>query len=195
MRRLRFQTGKRIEMRGKINCKMKESVYTREGELILSFTVDRANRYLAERLTAEAEGKPLTLSLAEYKSRRSIEQNSLMWALLTKLTEATAGVDTEAEVWETYKTMLSVVGAKYIDLITVPEAENELKKNFRAVKDMGERQLNGKTLKAYRCYEGSSSFNTKEMTDFINALMDKLSELGINDEETEYWRKEYASEV
>lgn len=195
MRCLRFQIGKRIEMKGKINCRFKELTYTRDGDMLLSFVIAGRDKKLAESLLDEAEAKQLTLSLSEYRSKRSIEQNKLMWALLTKLTEAVTGVSAEAEVWETYATMLSYAGAKYIDLLAVPEAEEELRKNFRAIKDMGERQLKGKTLKAFRCYEGSSGFNTKEMTDFINVILEKLSELGIYDEETEYWRKEYACDV
>lgn len=182
-------------MRGAIDCKFDDLVYKKDGNLLISFKVAKEHRFIAERLAEEYSEKNLSINIFEHKSKRSIEQNRLMWALLTKLTEALNGTSSEDEVWDTYKSMLSVIGAKYIDLLIVPEAESELKKAFRAVKDMGERQINGKTLKAFRCYEGSSHFTTKEMTEFIEAILNKLSELGIYDEEVEKWREAYGIEV
>ena len=66
-----------------------------------------------------------------------------------------------------------------------------LKKTFRVVRKIDEREVNSKTLNMYQYFIGSSKFNTQEMTELIEATLDKLAELGIVDSEIEIARKEY----
>ena len=188
-------------MSGKFNAHYKECLMAANGDLIVSFAVtgqDKAlaSKCLSETVTRLASGisgqKLLTVTLAEYKAKRSLDQNRLMWALLTKLAKAETGRDTEDIVWETYTDMLAEIGAKYFDSI-IPEGDLEkLKAIVRAIKFMGDRKTeDGKPGKWYRCYLGSSHFDTAEMTNFIEAIFDRLALYGIYDSETEYWLKEY----
>lgn len=57
--------------------------------------------------------------------------------------------------------------------------------------DKLKREVNGKTLNVYQYFIGSSKFDTKEMTELIEATLDKLAELGIYDSEIEVARREY----
>ena len=43
----------------------------------------------------------------------------------------------------------------------------------------------------YQYFIGSSKFNTKEMTELIESVLDKLAELGVYDSEIEVARSEY----
>ena len=76
-------------------------------------------------------------------------------------------------------------------MLALPEAELMLKKSFRVIRKVGEREVNGKTLNMYQYFVGSSKFNTKEMTELIESVLDKLAELGVYDSEIEIARSEY----
>ena len=87
--------------------------------------------------------------------------------------------------------MLEEANVAYDYLLALPEAEPMLKKTFRVVRKIDEREVNGKVLNMYQYFIGSSKFNTQEMTELIEATLDKLAELGIVDSEIEIARKEY----
>lgn len=153
-------------------------------EAIISFTT--ADKWIAGQVaetmakTAQGEDMPLTVEVRPYKSKRSIEQNRLMWKMLDLLSEKVHRRKDSDLVWQTYIIMLERFGAKYEYLMALPEAEKMLKEQFRASVKIEEREYNGKTMNIYKCYYGSSKFNTKEMTEFINSIQEELRELGVD---------------
>lgn len=167
---------------------------TDEGDnLVISYVVNRADKTPA--LLAFDENKDrgrLEIEVKPYKSKRSLEQNRLLWALLEKMAKAVSGVNSTITREECYCTMLEEAGIKYDYLLALPETEKELRKSFRALRNMGiKREVNGKTLTMYQYFIGSSKFNTKEMTDLIEAVLNKLTGLGVYDSEIELARREY----
>ncbi len=87
--------------------------------------------------------------------------------------------------------MLEEANVSYDYLLALPEAEPMLKQTFRVIRKINEREVNGKKLNMYQYFIGSSKFNTQEMTELIEATLDKLAELGIVDSEIELAREEY----
>lgn len=156
--------------------------------LIISYVVNKADRSTG--LLAFNETKDIAkfeIDVKQFKSARSLEQNRMLWALLEKMSKATAFTKEEC-----YCTMLEEAGVKYDYLLALPETEKELRKSFRAVRNMGiTREVNGKELTMYQYFIGSSKFNTKEMTELIEAVLDKLAMLGVYDSEIELARREY----
>jgi len=135
---------------------------------------------LAEMQKTASQGEyGLEIEIKPYKSKRSLEQNRLMWEMLDMLSEKVNNKRDSEAVWETYILMLERFGAKYEYLMALPEAEKMLKEQFRASVKIEEREYNGKVMNIYKCYYGSSKFNTKEMTEFINAIQSELAELGV----------------
>lgn len=124
-------------------------------------------------------GKLYSLDIKEYKSNRSLEQNRLMWAIIQQIASVT-----KMDEMDIYIAGLLHAKAKYTFLGGLEEVENELKKNFRAVKAYGTfKTEEGKELIRYQCFYGSSKFNTKEMTTLVNYFTGKAYELGIETEE------------
>ena len=64
--------------------------------------------------------------------------------------------------------------------MVLPDAVEELKKCFRAVKVLEYRQYNGKDMAVVKVYSGSSKFNTKEMSVLIDKALQIASEYGIS---------------
>lgn len=166
-----------------------------DGNLLITLKVPRYNKWSA-RIAVEEErhNEKLQIEVTAYKSKRSLEQNRMLWALLGKLAEATSGNSRKSTTEDWYVELLEEANIKSEFLLGLPESEESLKQSYRVVKQVETRTLNGKEVIVYKCSKGSSKFNTKEMTDLIDTVLDKLAELGIVDSETEY-AKEYVYET
>ena len=161
-----------------------------DGNLIVTLSVPREHRYSA-RMAVEEQKKveALQVEVKPYKSKRSLEQNRMLWALLGKLGEATSGNTRKSTTEEWYIQILEESNVKCEFLMGLPESEKTLKEMFRVVTKVETRESNGKEVVVFKCCKGSSHFNTKEMTDLIETVLDKLAELGISDSETELARE------
>lgn len=162
-------------------------------DLVVCYVVHGDNKRSALLSLEETQNseKKLEVDVKPHKSQRSLEQNRLLWALLGKMAFAMSGNKRKVTTEECYCIMLEEANVAYDYLLALPEAEPMLKKTFRVVRKIDEREVNGKTLNMYQYFIGSSKFNTQEMTELIEATLDKLAELGIVDSEIEIARKEY----
>lgn len=126
-------------------------------------------------LPLESE-KLYTLSINTYKSNRSLEQNSLLWGIIQQISDETGN-----DPMDVYVDALENANVKYEWIGALAETENSLKAIYRAVKNYGT-FLTDKNVELvrYKCYLGSSKFNSKEMTALIDYLLCVASELGIH---------------
>lgn len=135
------------------------------------------------------EIEKLKVSVEKYRDRRSLRQNRMMWSLLEIMARhlnggRTGGVD----AWDCYLDMLERFGGRFEYLECTKEALPALREMFRGIRIIEERK-GGKTVMC-KAYVGSSKFDTKEMSDLIDGILDVLAELGVSDGELEYWRQE-----
>ena len=156
------------------------------GNMTAAFTVEAASRYacketIAAAKRALADSKQLVIKVDEKRNKRTLDQNALMWALLTIYAEEDNGGRTGGTLPEdVYYRMIDKYG-KATFLMTLPEAESELKKVYRVVKKVDVRNYDGQELIIYKCYCGSSKYTTKEMTNLIDGIFDELAKLGISE--------------
>ena len=127
--------------------------------------------------------KEYVLELKEVRHPRTIKQNKKMWALIREIAEHEEMNQTEVEI---YISALEEANAKYIYLLGTKEAENELRKNFRAVKVIRPTYEKGKEYIVYKCFIGSSKFSTKEMIKLLDIVISWAEELGIPTYDEEY---------
>lgn len=160
-------------------------------ETVLCFVVSKESKQAALMALEEHKMGKTDVEIKAFKSQRSLEQNRMLWALLGKMAEAVSGKNTKTTTEECYCAMLEETNAAYEYLLALPETENELRSVFRVIRKVDEREVNGKILNMYRCYKGSSNYDTKEMTKLIETTLDKLAEMGIYDSEIEQLRSEY----
>lgn len=112
--------------------------------------------------------------IKEPKSKRSLEQNRLLWKLIHDIAKATHHDDVEI-----YCTALERADAKSDYVITATDMEEALRKSFRGVKFIRMQEVNGKECYVYKVYIGSSKMDTKEMTELLDIVIQICSELGI----------------
>ncbi len=122
----------------------------------------------------------LSIDVEKAKGRRTLEQNRKMWALINDIDKATNGYLSN-DPMGIYINALREAGAKHVTVIAMTEAEKDLKKVFRAVEFL--QPVEGDKA-VYRCYPGSSTFTTKEMSDLIEVLLNMAADAGLN---VGYW--------
>lgn len=116
-------------------------------------------------------GKRLTIKVDKYREKRSLNANAYAWLLIGKIGNAT-----RASKEEVYFKMLKDYGQS--DLVSVL-SHIPVEHYFKYYEEAGESTLNGKLFKHYRVYKGSSEFDTREMSIFIDGIVSEAKNLGI----------------
>lgn len=163
----------------KITAKPIRRVINEDGYTELTLLVENyRNQHLVKELEKD---KDYRIELDVVKSKRSLEQNNLMWKLIHDISVKINGtLANDNDDWDIYLMAIERAGAKYEYYACLPEGEALLKEKFRAVKFMNSFEHNGKTFNSYKVFYGSSKFNTSEMTKLINNVMDIAHECGVD---------------
>ena len=118
--------------------------------------------------------KLYTCEIKEPKSKRSLEQNKLLWSLIHKIAKEKYQDDMEV-----YCTALERADALSDYVITAIDMEDALRKSFRGVRFIRMQEVNGKECYVYKVYLGSSKMNVKEMNELLEIVFQMCSELEI----------------
>lgn len=118
--------------------------------------------------------KQYLVEIKEPKSKRSLEQNKLLWQLIHKIAKETYQDDMTV-----YCGALERADAKSDYVITAIDMEDALRKSFRGVKFVRMQEVNGKECYVYKVFIGSSKMNTKEMNELLEIVFQICGELGI----------------
>ena len=119
--------------------------------------------------------------IKEPKSKRSLEQNKLLWKLIHSIAKAQCQDDNEI-----YCAILERADALSDYIITAYDMEDDLRKCFRGVRFVRKQEVNGKDCNIYKVYIGSSKMSVTEMTELIDTCFQVCAELGIPTVEYEY---------
>ena len=125
--------------------------------------------------------KTYICEIKEPKSKRSLEQNKLLWKLIHLIAKETYQDDMDV-----YCAVLERADALSDYVITAMDMQDTLRKSFRGVKFIRMQEVNGKDCFVYKVYLGSSKMNTSEMTELIDITMQVCAELGIDTREEWY---------
>lgn len=113
----------------------------------------------------------LSIKIDKYKEKRSLNANNYAWKLLTEI-----GNVLRANKEEVYLTMLKRYGQS--EIISVL-AHIPIHEYVKYCEEADESTLNGKLFKHYRVYKGSSEYDTREMSIFLDGVVSEAQELGI----------------
>ncbi len=109
--------------------------------------------------------------IKEHKEKRSKSQNAYAWELIGKIADS---VRKSKE--EIYVDMLKHYGQS-----TILSMREDINPNgwFKYYEVIGKGEVNGKQFIHYKYYKGSSEFDTKEMSIFIDGIVQEAEQLGI----------------
>ena len=127
------------------------------------------------------QSKEYLMEVKEPRSKRTLEQNKLLWLLIHKIAKETYNDDHDV-----YCAMLERADALSDYVITATDMGDALRKTFRGVKFVRMQEVNGKDCYIFKVYLGSSKMNTAEMNELIEITMDVCGELGIDTREEWY---------
>lgn len=119
----------------------------------------------------------LSIKIGKYREKRSSNANAYAWKLLSEIADV---LRTNKE--DVYVEMLKRYGQSEVISIL---SHIPIKGYFKYYDEIGKSTLNGKDFTHYRIHKGSSEFNTKEMSIFIDGVVSEAKELGIQTETPE----------
>ena len=122
----------------------------------------------------ELEDKYYVCDIKEPRSKRSLEQNRLLWKMIHLIAEKTYNDDIDV-----YCALLERADAKSDYVITATDMEKELRESFRGAKFIRMQEVNSKDCYVYKVYIGSSKMDTKEMKELLEIAMQVCSEYKI----------------
>lgn len=161
-------------MIGKFNFEGFRLLTDSRGQAEIILTVSPDSKYAAKELAKDLVGGTFTAVIDKYRRKRSLDQNALLWALLTIYSQHDG--DTPEDIY--YRVVSRHGSAQY--LCALPGCEPILKRNFRVVKKIDTRYVNGAELGLYKCVEGSSKYDTQEMTRLIDGVFYELAQIGVD---------------
>jgi len=166
---------------------------TRNGKII-SFEVPYMSEYHLNLFMHELEPLDmLDVTVKAHKENRSTRQNSMLWALITKISDNVNASHREEDTFKVYCDLLVKANVEYVFLAVEAKARPLLEKQFRVVQEIPSQvqTTKGRTLQGYKCFIGSSKFNSKEMTELIELALDMAHEVGVVDSEILAIESEY----
>lgn len=143
-----------------------------------TFKGDKSNAVIAELLLLQLDdNKTYDLEIKEHRKKRSLDANAYCWVLLGKLAEV---LKTPSETL--YRTIIHSIGGYTI----VPIRNDAVEKYTEIwqsngigwiVDNLGESKINGFTN--LKCFHGSSTYDSKEMSMLIDEIVEACKEQGI----------------
>ena len=138
--------------------------------------------------------KVLALDINRSFHRRSLDANKLFWLLCARLADAL-----EVSNEEMYKKLLWDYGA--FDIVSIYEFQNAEEivnhDKYRIIEYIGHVKHDDLEIEQYRCFKGTSEYNTKEMSRLIKGAIYECNELelpieakSVVEDALENWRKE-----
>ena len=160
-----------------------KKVTNEDGNTEITFVI---NNYRDKELVKGLEKDTLyRINCNVVKSKRTIEQNRLMWAVIHEINTA-RGTERATDDWDIYIEALERAGAKYEYMAVLPEAEGLLKENFRAVQKMNSFEHNERIFNSYKVFYGSSKMDKAEMKLLLETVLDMAAEMDIYPKEIEF---------
>lgn len=113
----------------------------------------------------------IAVKIDKYRVKRSLNANSYAWLLIGKIAD-----DRRLSKEKVYLQMLKEYGQS--EIISVL-SHIQIADYVKYFEEVGESKLNGKLFKHYKVFKGSSEFDTREMSIFIDGVVSEAEYLGI----------------
>lgn len=146
-------------------------------QLHITFSINE--RSAAQQIDSIKDLEKLTIEAKQYREKRSLNANKYAWALIGELASV---MRTSQD--EVYEIMLSRYGTNEVD-----EDGNTVKFSVISGIDcsklgihcafIGKGHVGDRVFDHYRVIKGSSQYDTKEMSVFIDGIVSECKELGI----------------
>lgn len=168
-----------MRLKGKVNDVVKNS----RGDIIVSFAVD--NYSIRDITDNFNEQETYSIKIEKWKDKRTLDQNSLLWKLISEIDKTINGIATPDSEMSIYISALLKAGAKYTTMVVDKRAELMLREKFRAVQFL-HNFAKDDNYGVYRVYYGSSKMTKEEFALLIDSIKQIAYECGVD---MKYWEE------
>lgn len=116
------------------------------------------------------------VEIKRHRERRSLDANAYAWLLISKIAEAVTPPLSKEDV---YMAMLRRYGQSQ-KLCVLSEAVSDLRRAYKYVDVEHESVLHGANVTYLRAYIGTSEYDTREMSRFLDGVIEEARQLGID---------------
>lgn len=166
-----------MRLKGKLSDVVKNS----KGDVIVSFAIE--NYTTRDVLDNLKEQETYSIEIKQWKDKRTLDQNSLLWKLISEIDKKINGIATPDSEMSIYISALLKAGAKYTTMVVDKKAEMMLREKFRAVQFL-HNFAKDENYGVYRVYYGSSKMTKEEFALLMDAIKQIGYECGV---EMKYW--------
>ncbi|MDD3370016.1 MAG: hypothetical protein PHP50_14240 [Lachnospiraceae bacterium] len=130
----------------------------------------------------------LSIKVAKYRQKRSLDANAYCWVLITKIADAVFSSKDEVyeEMLQKYGQFYENEDGGYVTITTTADMTT-IPGHWKYISEHGK-------FKSYLMIKGSSEYDTQEMAHFIDQIIDEAKALGIETlppEELERMKQEW----
>ena len=119
-----------------------------------------------------SQDREKTFEVKPYHPKRSLNANAFCWHLCNEMANR---LRTSKD--EVYQEMLKRYGqSKVISVLS----EIDISRFVKYYEEIGKGHVEGKEFTHYRCFIGSSEYDSREMAILIDGIVDEAKELGID---------------
>ncbi len=140
----------------------------------MNITLSINERSALQEIDSIKDCEKLSIKAVKYRNKRSLDSNAYSWVLMQKIAEAV-----NSDRWSVYLEMLKKYSREFTFVICKEHAVDKLKELYRTCIDLGEVNVNGQEGHQIQVFFGSSTFDTKAMSVFIDGIVSECKELGI----------------
>lgn len=140
----------------------------------MNITLSINERSALQEIDSIKDCEKLSIKAVKHRNKRSLDSNAYAWVLMQKITEAV-----NSDRWSVYLEMLKKYSREFTFVICKEHAVDKLKELYRTCIDLGEVNVNGQEGHQIQVFFGSSTFDTKAMSVFIDGIVSECKELGI----------------
>lgn len=160
----------------KLNANYSRKSYNEKGDIELTLTIPKQYHIQIDKLDTE---RIYELDIKERSNQRTLAQNRMMWALIDEIDLKENGRKSEDSVNELYKTFIKMARI-YVRPVKFPLEDLEAQSYVYRVIDVRQlKEYDGVMFVGGFGYLGSSHFKTKEMSDFVETILDYASKIGL----------------
>jgi len=148
-------------------CKVNDLTFNLNGEQLITLNVQSDFTPFIDNLI----DKELEIEIKEYKEKRSLNANALLWKLCNEL-----GNKLRISKEEVYLIALKNYGQS--EVISI-QSDVNIQGYFKYFEKIGTGKINNKEFTHYKIYKGSSEYNTLEMSILLDGVVQDAKEQGI----------------
>lgn len=143
----------------------------KNGKINITFQL---NEEPTEEINKLGQCEKLSIVAKKFRKKRSLDANAYAWVLMQKIAESI-----NSDRWSVYLEMLQKYSREFTFVICKENAVDRLKELYRTCIDYGEVNVNGKEGHQVQVFFGSSTFDSKAMSVFIDGIVYECKQLGI----------------